>query len=66
MIISRKPYKAFTKEFKLEAARLMSESNKPAADLSPHSQARLSEVATQLNERPRKTLKFKTPSHMIE
>jgi IS30 family transposase len=35
-------------------------------DLSPHSQARLSEVATQLNERPRKTLKFKTPSHMIE
>lgn len=35
-------------------------------DLSPQSQARLSEVATQLNERPRKTLKFKTPSHMIE
>jgi IS30 family transposase len=35
-------------------------------DLSPHSQERLSEVATQLNERPRKTLKFKTPSHMVE
>jgi IS30 family transposase len=35
-------------------------------DLSPHSQERLDEVATQLNERPRKTLKFKTPSHMIE
>ena len=35
-------------------------------DLSPHSQKRLNEVATQLNERPRKTLKFKTPSHMIE
>jgi len=35
-------------------------------DLSPHSQPRLNEVATQLNERPRKTLKFKTPSHMIE
>ena len=35
-------------------------------DLSPHSQARLNDVATQLNERPRKTLKFKTPSHMIE
>jgi len=34
--------------------------------LSPHSQAKLNEVATQLNERPRKTLKFKTPSHMIE
>lgn len=35
-------------------------------DLSPHSQSRLNEVAKQLNERPRKTLKFKTPSHMIE
>ena len=35
-------------------------------DLSPHTQKRLNEVATQLNERPRKTLKFKTPSHMIE
>lgn len=34
--------------------------------LSAHSQERLNEVATQLNERPRKTLKFKTPSHMIE
>jgi transposase, IS30 family len=34
-------------------------------DLSPHTQERLNEVATQLNERPRKTLKFKTPSHMI-
>jgi IS30 family transposase len=34
-------------------------------DLSPHSQERLNAVATQLNERPRKTLKFKTPSHMI-
>lgn len=35
-------------------------------DLSPHSQAKLNDVATQLNERPRKTLNFKTPSHMIE
>lgn len=35
-------------------------------DLSLHSQERLSEVATQLNERPRKKLKFKTPLHMIE
>lgn len=34
-------------------------------DLSPHSQQRLNEVAKELNERPRKTLKFKTPSHMI-
>jgi IS30 family transposase len=35
-------------------------------DLSPHTQEKLNEVATQLNERPRKTLKYKTPSHMIE
>jgi IS30 family transposase len=35
-------------------------------DLSPHSQEKLNAVATQLNERPRKTLKFKSPSHMIE
>jgi len=34
--------------------------------LSPHTQEKLNEVATQLNERPRKTLKFKAPSHMIE
>lgn len=35
-------------------------------DLSPHTQEQCNAVATQLNERPRKTLKFKTPSHMIE
>lgn len=35
-------------------------------DLSPHSRERLNEVATQLNERPRKTLNYKTPSHMVE
>ena len=34
MSISRKPYKTFTKEFKLEAVRLMSESNKPAAEIA--------------------------------
>lgn len=35
-------------------------------DLSPHSQEKLNDVATQLNERPRKVLKYKTPSHIIE
>lgn len=34
-------------------------------DLSVHTQEKLNAVACQLNERPRKTLKFKTPSHMI-
>lgn len=35
-------------------------------DLSLHSQEKLNYIATQLNERSRKSLKFKTPSHMIE
>ena len=34
--------------------------------LAQHSQKKLDEVATQLNERPRKTLKFGTPKEMME
>jgi len=34
-------------------------------DLSVYSQAKLNAVARQLNERPRKTLKFKTPAFMF-
>ena len=31
-------------------------------DLAVHSQAKLSAIARQLNERPRKTLQYKTPA----
>lgn len=31
-------------------------------DISVHSQAQLNKIARQLNERPRKTLKFETPA----
>jgi hypothetical protein len=32
MTNSKRPYKTFTHEFKLEAVRLMSESNRPTAE----------------------------------
>ena len=35
-------------------------------NLSVHSQKQLNEVANELNERPRKVLKFKPPTHMID
>ena len=35
-------------------------------DLSPHTQIRLNELENELNECPRNTLIFKTPSHIIE
>ena len=34
--------------------------------LAQHSQQKLNEVATQLNERPRKILKFRNPKEMME
>jgi IS30 family transposase len=34
--------------------------------LAQHSQKKLDEVAEQLNTRPRKTLKFETPKHLVE
>ena len=34
MSIKRRPYKTYPKEFKLEAVRLMSESDKPASEIA--------------------------------
>jgi transposase len=34
MTSSRKPYKTYTKEFKIEAVRLMNESDKPSSELA--------------------------------
>jgi transposase len=48
MVAKRRPYKTYTKEFKLEALRLMAESDKPA-----------SEVAMQLGIRRNQLYKWK-------
>lgn len=34
MINNKRPYKIFTREFKLEAVRLMNESNRPTAEIA--------------------------------
>ena len=36
MTTKRKPYKTYTKEFKLEAIRLMEESERPASEIAMH------------------------------
>ncbi len=48
MTRKRKPYKTFTKEFKLEAIRMMDESDRPS-----------SEIATQLGIRRNQLYKWK-------
>lgn len=45
--------------------RLLRQYFPKGTDLSEHSQAKLNAVARQLNERPRKTLEFKTPAFMF-
>ena len=45
--------------------RLLRQYFPKGTDLSEHSQAKLNAIARQLNERPRKTLKFKTPAYMF-
>jgi len=45
--------------------RLLRQYFPKGTDLSEHSQAKLNAVARRLNERPRKTLKYKTPAFMF-
>ena len=54
--IAQSLYYSWSKEF-LEAGK-----RRLAGDLSVHSQAKLSAIARQLNERPRKTLQYQTPA----
>ncbi|EKD5838268.1 hypothetical protein OSR18_004407, partial [Escherichia coli] len=42
------------------------QANRPATGVAQYTQHELDLVAAQLNNRPRKTLKFKTPKEIIE
>ena len=62
MVTKRKPYKTFTKEFKLEAVRLMKESDRPALEIALELGVRRNQLykwAEQLEEKGEAALKGK-------
>jgi len=63
MVTKRKPYKTFTKEFKIEAIRLMDESDRPSAEIAMQLGIRRNQLykwKDQLNDKGDKAFPNKT------